>query len=70
MGAIVRYADDAVTVCRTRKDAEIAFEHLRRIMARLKLTLNPQKTKTVDMNKHGFDFLGFYYQKFDRTKSG
>lgn len=41
LGAIVRYADDAVIVCRTRKDAEIAFEHLKRIMARLKLTLNP-----------------------------
>ena len=30
----------------------------------------PQKTKIVDMNKEGFDFLGFRYQKFDKTKSG
>ena len=70
LGVIVRYADDAVIVCRTRKDAESAFEHLKRIMTKLKLTLNPQKTKIVDMNKESFDFLGFCYQKFGKTKSG
>ena len=70
LGSIVRYADDAVIVCRTRKDAELAFEHLKRIMTKLKLTLNPQKTKIVDMNKESFDFLGFCYQKFGKTKSG
>ena len=57
LGVIVRYADDAVIVCRTRKDAELAFEHLKRIMTKLKLTLNPQKTKVIDMNKESFDFL-------------
>ena len=70
LGVIVRYADDAVIVCRTRKDAELAFEHLKRIMTKLKLTLNPQKTKIVDMNKESFDFLGFRYQKFGKTKCG
>lgn len=70
LGVIVRYADDAVIVCRTRKDAELAFEHLKRIMAKLKLTLNPQKTKVIDMNKESFGFLGFRYQKFGKTKSG
>ena len=70
LGVIVRYADDAVIVCRTRKDAESAFEHLKRIMTKLKLMLNPQKTKIVDMNKESFDFLGFCYQKFGKTKSG
>lgn len=70
LGVIVRYADDAVIVCRKRTDAELAFEHLKRIMTKLKLTLNPQKTKIVDMNKESFDFLGFCYQKFGKTKSG
>lgn len=70
LGIIVRYADDAVIVCKTRKDAELAFEHLKRIMAKLKLTLNPQKTKIVDMNEESFDFLGFRYQKFGKTKCG
>ena len=57
-------------MCKARKDAELAFEHLKRIMTKLKLTLNPQKTKIVDMNKENFDFLGFCYQKFVKTKSG
>ena len=70
LGVIVRYADDAVIMCRKRTDAELAFEHLKRIMTKLKLTLNPQKTKIVDMNKESFDFLGFCYQKFGKTKSG
>lgn len=70
LGVIVRYADDVVIVCRTRKDAELAFEHLKRMMTKLKLTLNPQKTKIVDMNKESFDFLGFRYQKFGKTKCG
>ena len=70
LGVIVRYADDAVIVCRTRKDAELAFEHLKRMMTKLKVTLNPQKTKIVDMNKESFDFLGFRYQKFGKTKCG
>ena len=70
LGVIVRYADDAVIVCRTRKDAELAFEHLKRMMTKLKLMLNPQKTKVVDMNKESFDFLGFRYQKFGKTKCG
>ena len=70
LGVIVRYADDAVIMCRKRTDAELAFEHLKRILTKLKLTLNPQKTKIVDMNKESFDFLGFRYQKFGKTKSG
>lgn len=70
LGVIVRYADDAVIMCRKRTDAELAFEHLKRIMTKLKLTLNPQKTKFVDMNKESFDFLGFCFQKFGKTKSG
>lgn len=70
LGTIVRYADDAVIICRTRKDAEEAFNHLKGIMDRLKLTLNPQKTKIVDMNQEGFDFLGFHYQKLRSAKSG
>ena len=70
LGVIVRYADDAVIMCRKRTDAELAFEHLKRIMTKLKLTLNPQKKKIVDMNKESFDFLGFCFQKFGKTKSG
>jgi group II intron reverse transcriptase/maturase len=64
LGEIVRYADDAVIICYSRKQAETAFEHLKVIMNRLKLTLHPVKTKIVDMNRESFDFLGFTFQKF------
>lgn len=69
LGEIVRYADDAVIVCRTRKDAEVAFSHLKHVMIMLKLTLNQKKTKIVDMNNESFDFLGFRFQKFKSPKS-
>jgi RNA-directed DNA polymerase len=69
LGEIVRYADDAVIICRTKKDAELAYNHLRHVMEKLKLTLNPKKTKIVDMNHESFDFLGFRYQKFNSPKS-
>lgn len=46
-------------VCRTRKDVELAFEHLKIIMIKLKLTLNPQKTKILDVERESFDFLDF-----------
>lgn len=70
LGSIVRYADDAVIVCRTRKDAIEAYRHLKYITDKLKLTLNPEKTKIVDMNKENFDFLGFCFQKYRSPKSG
>jgi RNA-directed DNA polymerase len=69
LGEIVRYADDAVIICRTKRDAELAYSHLRHVMEKLKLTLNPKKTKIVDMNHESFDFLGFRYQKFKSPKS-
>lgn len=69
LGEIVRYADDAVIVCRTRKDAEKDFGHLKYIIEKLKLTLNQNKTKIVDMNRESFDFLGFPFQKFRSPKT-
>lgn len=68
LGEIVRYADDAVIICYSRKQAEEAFEHLKFIMKRLKLTLHPVKTKIVDMNLESFDFLGYSFQKFYNRK--
>lgn len=70
IGTIVRYADDAVIICRTKKEANQAYFYLQKIIGRLNLTLNPQKTKIVNMNQEGFDFLGFHFQKFRSIKSG
>jgi retron-type reverse transcriptase len=45
-------------------------ERYAHIMARLKLTLHPTKTRLVDMGREGFDFLGFHFHKLKSKKSG
>jgi RNA-directed DNA polymerase len=63
LGKLVRYADDFVIICTSRGTAQAALQKVKQIMTRLKLTLHPTKTRIVDMNKEGFDFLGFHFRK-------
>jgi len=65
LGELVRYADDAVVICRTRKDCEQAEQRIRVILARLGLELHPEKTRRVELydGKQGFDFLGCHLHK-------
>jgi RNA-directed DNA polymerase len=70
LGKLIRYADDFVIICRTRQDAETALQMVKQIMAILKLTLHPTKTRIVDMGREGFDFLGFHFHKKKAKKSG
>jgi RNA-directed DNA polymerase len=65
IGELTRYADDLVVVCRTKKDAERAYELIRAIMERLELTLHPTKTRIVGLwtGEEGFDFLGMHHRK-------
>ncbi|QQZ58612.1 group II intron reverse transcriptase/maturase [Paenibacillus sonchi] len=65
LGELTRYADDFVVVCKTKKDAEHAYELIRRIMERLELTLHPTKTRIVGLwtGDEGFDFLGMHHRK-------
>src|SRR5512139_2386312 len=62
LGELVRYADDAVVLCRTRADAEQALRRLGIIMERLSLKLHPDKTRIIELGlgKEGFIFLGCY----------
>ena len=62
LGRLVRYADDAVVLCRTRADAEETLRRLGSIMDRLDLRLHPDKTRIVELGlgKEGFVFLGCY----------
>jgi group II intron reverse transcriptase/maturase len=69
LGKLIRYADDFVIICRTRKDAETALQTVKQIMDILKLTLHPTKTRVVDMGQGGFDFLGFHFHKKKSKKS-
>lgn len=65
LGKLVRYADDFVVMCRTRKDCELAEARIRVILARLGLELHPQKTRRVVLawGQEGFDFLGCHLRK-------
>lgn len=55
---MVRYADDFVILCWPKK-AEKARNRLNRWLASRGLKLNETKTRTVDHQKEGFEFLGF-----------
>ncbi len=62
-GRLVRYADDAVVMCRSREEAEAALELVREVLSELGLELHPEKTRIVDLRegREGFDFLGCHF---------
>jgi RNA-directed DNA polymerase len=65
----IRYADDLVVLCHTRKEAEQALQTLTNWTTEAGLVLHPDKTQIVDMNVADayFDFLGY---RFQRTRRG
>ena len=65
LGTLVRYCDDFVVICRTRKECEQAEQRIRVILERLGLELHPDKTRRVELydGKEGFDFLGCHLHK-------
>jgi RNA-directed DNA polymerase len=65
---LVRYADDFVILMRggvrqTRMKVE-------QIMARLGLTINEEKTRSVDAREGSFEFLGFDFRRKRNPKTG
>ena len=60
MGTLVRYADDAVVMCRSWEEAEAALGLAGEVLAELGLELHPDKTRIVDLGegREGFEFLG------------
>lgn len=62
-GRLVRYADDAVVLCRSREEAEAALGLVRKVLTELGLELHPEKTRIVDLRegREGFDFLGCHF---------
>jgi group II intron reverse transcriptase/maturase len=65
LGKLIRYCDDFVVICRTKKDAEHALKAVTSVMERLELELHSEKTKLTNMwdGKEGFDFLGFHHRR-------
>jgi len=60
LGELVRYADDFVVVCRTRRQADEAHARVRAILEGMGLVLHPEKTRVVELRVRGegFDLLG------------
>jgi group II intron reverse transcriptase/maturase len=56
---IVNYADDLVICC--RGGAERALATMRRMMSKLKLTVNEAKTRICKLPEEKFDFLGYTF---------
>jgi group II intron reverse transcriptase/maturase len=65
LGTLVRYADDFVVMCRTKRECAEAETRIRVILGRLGLELHPDKTRRVELldGKEGFDFLGCHLHK-------
>jgi group II intron reverse transcriptase/maturase len=61
LGVFIRYADDAVILCKTEQEAQQAHNWLQRRAASLHLAIHPEKTRVVNLvgGEDGFDFLGF-----------
>jgi len=60
---IVRYADDFILMGRNLPPAIIAY--LKSMLARMKLTLNEEKTRIVNAKRESFNFLGFTFEYAD-----
>jgi group II intron reverse transcriptase/maturase len=66
---IVTYADDLVILCRRGK-AEEALLHLRKLMVKLKLTVNEEKTRICKVPEGEFNFLGYSFGRMYSARTG
>lgn len=66
--SIVNYADDLVICC--RRGAEDALAAMRRVIQKLKLTVNEEKTRLCRVPQQHFDFLGYTFGRCYSTKTG
>jgi hypothetical protein len=55
---LTRYADDWVVTCKSRSEAISALTTARRILEKLEVTLQSEKTHIVHV-RQGFEFLGY-----------
>src|SRR6266508_1600086 len=62
---LTRYADDWVITCESAAQARAALEQASRVLRRLGVQINPQKTRVVHV-RHGFEFLGYKIKRGSR----
>ena len=65
LGTLVRYADDFVVLTRSPEALAEAERRVKLILGRLRLRLNPDKTRTLSLGQggEGFEFLGHRLRK-------
>jgi group II intron reverse transcriptase/maturase len=63
-GTLIRFADDALVMCKSREQAEAALQRLRQLLAELGLEPKEAKTRIVHLRVggEGLDFLGFHHR--------
>jgi group II intron reverse transcriptase/maturase len=63
-GVLVRYADDAIVMCTSRRQAEAALQRLTQLLGELGLEPKAAKTRIVHLRVggEGVDFLGFHHR--------
>lgn len=57
---LVRYADDFVILCKREQDAQTALRGAEQALVRLKLEIQPYKTRIASFDQ-GFKFLGVFF---------
>jgi hypothetical protein len=65
---VVNYAEDLVICC--RGSAQEALATMRRIMGKLKLTVNETKTRVCRLPEEKFDFLGYTFGRCYSPQTG
>jgi RNA-directed DNA polymerase len=70
LGHLTRSADDRLIVCRTRGAAEQALQAVTQVLQKLKRTVQPTKTRLVDVKSAGCECLGFHFHKGRARTSG
>ena len=66
---IVTYADDLVILCK-KGNADEVLQQLRKIMSKLKLTVNEEKTRICKIPEGEFDFLGYTFGRMYSARTG
>jgi RNA-directed DNA polymerase len=66
---IVTYADDLVILCK-KSNAYEALQQLRKIMSKLKLTVNEEKTRICKVPEEEFDILGYTFVRMYSARTG
>ncbi len=61
--SIIRYADDFILM--GNKLSEISLNYLKKMLEKMELEINPDKTQQIDAREESFDFLGFTF-RYDR----